>query len=69
MKQEQKISDGIGTGAEKIPLKPLKKVFTFRIDPHLKEAAARAAREVKLTLSRYIQELIRRDVWAKGLLR
>jgi hypothetical protein len=35
----------------------------------LKEAATRAAREVKLTLSRYIQELIRRDVWSKGLLR
>ena len=47
----------------------LKKVFTFRIDPQLKEAAKKAAREVKLTVSRYIQELIRRDLWSKGLLR
>ncbi|MCE9543273.1 MAG: hypothetical protein K8R38_07130 [Verrucomicrobia bacterium] len=46
-----------------------KKVFTFRIDPQLKEAAKKAAREVKLTVSRYIQELIRRDLWSKGLLR
>ncbi|MFZ4388364.1 MAG: hypothetical protein ACOYOI_09430 [Chthoniobacterales bacterium] len=49
--------------------RPLKKVFTFRIDPQLKEAAKKAAREVKLTVSRYIQELIRRDLWSKGLLR
>jgi len=60
MKREPKISKG---------KRPLKKVFTFRIDPRLKEAATWAAREVKLTLSRYIQELIRRDVWSKGLLR
>lgn len=60
MKREPKIGKG-----ERL----LKKVFTFRIDPQLKEAATRAAREVKLTLSRYIQELIRRDVWSKGLRR
>ncbi|MEI6376170.1 MAG: hypothetical protein WCO97_03150 [bacterium] len=60
MNQETNISKGA---------RPLKKVFTFRIDPQLKEAAKKAAREVKLTVSRYIQELIRRDLWSKGLLR
>ena len=60
MNRETNISKGDRT---------LKKVFTFRIDPQLKEAAKKAAREVKLTVSRYIQELIRRDLWSKGLLR
>jgi predicted HicB family RNase H-like nuclease len=60
MNQETNISKGD---------RSLKKVFTFRIDPQLKEAAKKAAREVKLTVSRYIQELIRRDLWSKGLLR
>jgi len=60
MNQETNISKGD---------RSLKKVFTFRIDPQLKEAAKKAAREVKLTVSRYIQELIRRDLCSKGLLR
>jgi len=43
-------------------------VFTFRIDPRVKEAAKKAAQEAKLTLSRYISELIRLDLWRKRLL-
>jgi predicted HicB family RNase H-like nuclease len=45
-----------------------KYLFTFRIDPKLKDAAKRAALEAKLTLSRYVEDLVRRDVWRKGLL-
>lgn len=43
-------------------------VFTFRIDPRVKEAAKKAAKEAKMTLSRYVAELIRLDLWRKGLL-
>ena len=43
-------------------------VITFRLDPALKEAAQRIAREAKQTLSRYIEELIRLDLWRKGSL-
>jgi hypothetical protein len=51
-----------------VPLKPPKIVLAFRIDPRLKEAAIKAARELKLTLSKYVQEMIRLDLWRKGLL-
>ena len=43
-------------------------VFTFRIDPHIKNAAKKAASEAKTTLSKYIRNLIRLDLWRKGLL-
>lgn len=43
-------------------------VFTFRIDPRIKEAAIRAAAEARTTLSKYVQNLIRLDLWRKGLL-
>ena len=43
-------------------------IFTFRVDPRVKEAAKKAAEEAKLTLSRYIENLIRLDLWRKGLL-
>lgn len=43
-------------------------VLTFRIDPRVKEAAKKAAQQVKSTLSQYIQELIKLDLWRKGLL-
>jgi predicted HicB family RNase H-like nuclease len=49
--------------------KVAKIVFTFRIDPRVKEAAKKAAQQAKLTLSRYVAELIRLDLWRKGLLR
>jgi predicted HicB family RNase H-like nuclease len=49
-------------------LKVSKIVFTFRIDPHIKEAAKKAASEAKTTVSKYIQNLIRLDLWRKGLL-
>jgi antitoxin component of RelBE/YafQ-DinJ toxin-antitoxin module len=48
--------------AEKIPV-------LFRIDPMLKQAAKRVAKEQHLTLSGYIEDLVRRDAWSKGLLR
>ena len=51
-----------------IPKVP-KIVFTFRIDPRVKEAAKKAAKEAKTTLSRYVAVLIRLDLWRKGLLR
>jgi hypothetical protein len=51
-----------------IPKVP-KIVFTFRIDPQVKEAAKKAAKEANMTLSRYVAELIRLDLWRKGLLR
>jgi antitoxin component of RelBE/YafQ-DinJ toxin-antitoxin module len=44
-------------------------VFTFRIDPRVKEAAKRAAKELKLTISRYVENLIRLDLWRKGTLK
>jgi predicted HicB family RNase H-like nuclease len=43
-------------------------VFTFRIDPRIKEAAKRAAAEARTTLSKYVQNLIRLDLWRKGFL-
>jgi predicted HicB family RNase H-like nuclease len=42
-------------------------VFTFRIDPRVKEAAKKAAKEASQTLSRYVENLIRLDLWRKGL--
>jgi predicted HicB family RNase H-like nuclease len=50
------------------PDKGSKIVFTFRIDPRIKEAAKRAASEARTTLSKYVQNLIRMDLWRKGLL-
>jgi predicted HicB family RNase H-like nuclease len=48
---------------------PVRKiVFTFRIDPRIKEAAKKAALEARLTLSKYVEELIRLDLWRKKLL-
>jgi predicted HicB family RNase H-like nuclease len=49
--------------------KGCKIVFTFRIDPRIKEAAKRAAAEAKTTMSKYVQNLIRLDLWRKGLLK
>lgn len=49
-------------------MRSTKVVFTFRIDPRIKEAAKRAATEAKTSLSKYIQNLIRLDLWRKGLL-
>lgn len=49
-------------------LRVSKVIFTFRVDPRVKEAAKKAAKEAKLTLSRYIEKLIRLDLWRKGLL-
>jgi hypothetical protein len=43
-------------------------VFTFRIDPGLKEAAKKGALQARLTVSTYVRELIRLDLWRKGLL-
>jgi predicted HicB family RNase H-like nuclease len=43
-------------------------VITFRIDPKIKEAAKKIAQEAKQTLSRYIEQLIRIDLWRKRLL-
>ena len=43
-------------------------VFTFRIDPRIKEAAKKAAAEARMTISKYVQNLIRLDLWRKGLL-
>jgi predicted HicB family RNase H-like nuclease len=43
-------------------------VFTFRIDPRVKEAARKAASEAKLTISKYVENLVRVDLWRKGLL-
>jgi len=51
-----------------VTLKPKKIVLAFRIDPRLKAAAVKAARELKLTLSKYVQEMIKLDLWRKGLL-
>ena len=42
--------------------------LTFRIDPEIKEVAKRVAREAKQTLSRYIDQLIKLDLWRKRLL-
>lgn len=48
--------------------KVTKIVFTFRIDPHVKEAAKKAALAAKQTVSRYVENLIRLDLWRKGLI-
>lgn len=48
--------------------KDRKIVFTFRVDPRIKEAARQAALEAKLTLSKYVEDLVRLDLWRKGLL-
>jgi predicted HicB family RNase H-like nuclease len=45
-----------------------KRLFTFRIDPQVKEAAKKAAQEAKVTLSKYVENLIRLDLWRKRLL-
>ncbi len=45
-----------------------KTFFAFRIDPRIKEAAKKAAIQAKLTLSRYVENLIRLDLWRKRLL-
>ena len=48
---------------------PIHKIFfSFRIDPKIKEAAQKAALAAKLTISRYVEELIRLDLWRKKLL-
>jgi predicted HicB family RNase H-like nuclease len=47
---------------------PKKIVFTFRVNPKLKEAARQAARQAKLTLSKYVEDLVKLDLWRKGLL-
>jgi len=48
---------------------PIHKIFfSFRIDPKIKEAAMKAAIAAKLTISRYVEELIRLDLWRKRLL-
>ncbi len=43
-------------------------VITFRLDPKIKEAAKKIALAAKQTLSRYVEELIRIDLWRKRLL-
>lgn len=43
-------------------------IFTFRVDPRVKEAAKKAAEEAKLSLSRYVENLIRLDLWRRGML-
>ena len=51
------------------PLEPEPKTFfAFRIYPRIMEAAKKAAIQAKLTLSRYVQNLIRLDLWRKRLL-
>jgi len=45
-----------------------KTVFTFRLDPKVKGAAKKVAQEARKTLSKYIEELIRIDLWRKGML-
>ena len=42
--------------------------ITFRIDPSLKEAAKRVALGAKQTLSRYIEQLVKLDLWRKRLM-
>ena len=42
--------------------------ITFRIDPKIKEAAKRVALGAKQTLSRYIEQLVKLDLWRKRLL-
>jgi hypothetical protein len=42
--------------------------FSFRIDPKIKEAAKKAAIAAKMTISRYVEELIKLDLWRKRIL-
>lgn len=42
--------------------------ITFRLDPKLKQVAKRVTKAAKQTFSRYIEQLIRLDLWRKGLL-
>jgi antitoxin component of RelBE/YafQ-DinJ toxin-antitoxin module len=48
--------------------KIVKILVNFRIEPALKAAAMKLAKEARFTVSRYIEELVRRDLWSKGLL-
>lgn len=49
--------------------KRVTKILTgFRLDPRLKSLAVQAASQENRSLSNYIENLIRRDVEAKGLL-
>ena len=43
-------------------------VITFRIDPKVQEAAKKVARAARQTLSKYVEELIRIDLWRKHML-
>jgi predicted HicB family RNase H-like nuclease len=45
-----------------------KVVITFRIDPELKEIAKKVAWASRQTLSKYVEELIRVDLWRKHML-
>lgn len=54
--------------ASNMPLKVPKIVFTFRIDPRVKEAAKKAAAAAKLSVSKYVENLIRLDLWRKGMM-
>lgn len=45
-----------------------KVLITIRLDPAIKEAAKSIARKARQTLSRYVEELIRLDLWRKGSL-
>jgi hypothetical protein len=42
--------------------------ITFRLEPKLKQVAKRVTKAAKQTFSRYIEQLIRLDLWRKGLL-
>lgn len=44
-----------------------KTLKTFRIDPVIKAAAVILANEAKQTLSQYIEQLIKLDLWRKKL--
>ncbi len=44
-------------------------VFTFRIDPRIKEAAKKAAAEARTNISKYVENLVRIDLWRRGLLK
>jgi predicted HicB family RNase H-like nuclease len=49
--------------------KRVTKILTgFRLDPNLKALAVKAAIEENRSLSNYIENLIRKDVEAKGIL-
>jgi predicted HicB family RNase H-like nuclease len=44
-----------------------KTFFALRIDPRIKEAAKKAAKQARLTFSKYVENLIRLDLWRKRL--